>query len=195
MFNIAVLSSGHSRGSNLRAIAEYFRVNNLPVKIAFVIRTVADAPITEVCDEYNLTCHHLSIRDKDKFEAKVKYLTEYHQVHLIALAGFLKCLSSDFIDTVNVPVLNIHPALLPRFGGKGMYGIAVHRAVLAAGDIVSGPSVHIVNSAYDEGEIIAQEKVDVSACHTAEEIASLVLMAEHRLYGRAIWAYLKKLYS
>jgi phosphoribosylglycinamide formyltransferase-1 len=195
LFNIAVLSSGMSRGTNLRAMAKYFKDNNLPVRISFVIRTKCEASITEVCAELNITCHLLSYKNPEQFEEKVLFLCQYHGVHLIALSGFLKKLSPVFIREARVPILNIHPALLPKYGGEGMYGMAVHKVVHESGDKESGATVHLVDTKYDHGKIIAQEKVDISGCNSAEEISVTVIKAEHRLYGKAIWDYLVKLFS
>jgi phosphoribosylglycinamide formyltransferase-1 len=195
VFNIAVLSSGMSRGSNLRAIAKYLKDNNLPVRISFVIRTIAEAPIAEVCDEFNITCHLLQYKNPEQFEEKVLFLCQYHDIHLVALAGFLKKLSPMFLRDVRVPVLNIHPALLPKYGGKGMYGLAVHKAVFEAGEKESGVTVHLVNAQYDNGKTISQVRTDISDCKSPEEIAVKVLKTEHALYGKAIWEYLVKLFS
>lgn len=195
MFNIALLSSGMSRGSNLKAIADYFREHKLPVKIIFVIRTKEDAPIKDVCAELNIACHYLPYKDRQKFEEKVLYLINYHNIHLVALAGFLKMLSPEFIANACVPIFNIHPALLPKYGGKAMYGKTVHQAVFDAGDKASGATVHIVDEVYDNGQIIAQQEIDISQCQSSEEIAKTVLKVEHQLYGKAIWDFLSKLYS
>jgi len=195
MFNLAVLTSGNSRGSNLLAMADYFRLNNLPVKIIFVIRTKDDAPIAEVCHNLNIACHYLPYKNKQKFEEKVLYLLNYHSIHLVALAGFLKLLSPDFIADSGVPILNIHPALLPKYGGKAMYGMKVHEAVFAFQEQVSGATVHLVDDVFDNGQIVAQQEIDISDCDSPEAIAKKVLHVEHQLYGKAIWDYLNKLYS
>jgi folate-dependent phosphoribosylglycinamide formyltransferase PurN len=184
-----------SRGSNLKAMAEYFLQKNLPVKIIFVIRTQAEAPIAEVCDAYNITCHYLPYRGGQEFEEKLMYLLEYHSIHLLALAGFLKKLSAEFISNAGVPILNIHPALLPKYGGKGMYGMAVHQAVYADQEQVSGATIHLVNELYDEGDVLAQLTTDISSCQNTQEVAQAVLKVEHDLYGKTIWSYLQKLYG
>lgn len=195
LFNIAVLTSGLSRGSNLRAMIEYFKINKLPVNISFVVRTKVDAPITLVCDEYDITCHHFEYRKREQFEDKVIYLCQYHGIHIIALAGFLKKLSPMFLREIGIPVLNIHPALLPSFGGEGMYGMNVHRAVFESGDNESGATVHLVDFIYDHGGVIAQQKTNISLCSSAEDVAKVVLDIEHKIYGKTIWEYLVKLYS
>lgn len=184
-----------SRGSNLKAMAEHFKVNNLPVQISFVIRTRKEAPIAQVCAEKGITCHHIAYKNQEQFEENVLYLCHFHGIQLVALSGFLKRLSAFFLRELALPVLNIHPALLPQYGGKKMYGMAVHQAVFDNRETESGATVHLVDPFYDHGQIIAQEKTDISQCHSPEEIADTVLKAEHRLYGRAIWSYLNQLFG
>ncbi|HOQ80442.1 MAG TPA: formyltransferase family protein, partial [Candidatus Cloacimonadota bacterium] len=102
------------------------------------------------------------------------------------LAGFMRKLSEQFLDTINTPLINIHPALLPKYGGKGMYGSNVHNAVFTAGEKISGATVHYVNKNYDEGDIIMQQSVDITDCQSPEEIGKKVLAIEHQIYGAAI---------
>jgi len=137
----------------------------------------------------------LPIKSREQFEEKVLYLCQYHGIHLIALSGFLKKLSPMFIRDVSIPILNIHPALLPKFGGKGMYGMSVHKAVFDAADKESGATVHLVDAKYDHGKIVAQQVVEVSDCKTPAEIADRVLKIEHQLYGKTIWDFLIRLFS
>lgn len=195
MFRIAVLSSGMSRGSNLRAMAEYFKINNLPVHISFAVRTRKAAPIAQVCDEQGITCHFIAYKNQLQFEEKVLYLCQCKGIHLLALSGFLKKLSPMFLRDLAVPAINIHPALLPKYGGQNMYGSAVHEAVYANQENESGATVHLVDAKYDHGKIIAQQKVDISKCRSPEEIAAAVLKVEQQLYGRAVWEFLNKVYS
>ena len=187
---IAVLGSGLSRGSNLCALHNYFTQNKLPVEIALVIFTSKNAPAIQLAKERNLNYQIISVRNMHSFELKVIELCRQKNIELIALAGFLKQLSEDFIRQVQVPILNIHPALLPEFGGKGMYGMAVHQAVFASGDKVSGVTIHLVDSRYDNGKIVAQQKVDISSCKSPEEIACKVLEIEHSLYAPTIFQFL-----
>jgi len=181
-----------SRGSNLKSIHKYFLMNKLPVKIEFVIKTKENAPISAVCKELGVYCVLLPYKNRDYFESNLLNLSKQHKVDLIALSGFLKLLSSDFIDNINLPILNIHPALLPKYGGIGMYGMKVHTAVFEAGEKISGATVHLVDDKYDHGKIIYQQSVDVSECKNPEEIAQNVLSVEHSIYGKSIWVFLKK---
>jgi len=175
-WRLAVLTSGHSRGSNLRALHNYFSSQDKGIRIVFVTVSLPSAPVVDVCGELGLQVHHIPTRNMGSFEE----------------AGFLKRLSSAFIEDVGIPILNIHPALLPKYGGKGMYGERVHKAVFAAGERESGPTVHLVNAMYDQGSILAQRKVDISGCVSPQEIAAEVLRAEHSLYGPTISAFLEK---
>ncbi|HOD17042.1 MAG TPA: phosphoribosylglycinamide formyltransferase [Candidatus Cloacimonadota bacterium] len=195
MFRIGVLTSGQSRGSNLEAMAEYFRAQQLPVQICFVIKTVADAPVQNVCERLNLTCLYLPYRKREEFEEKVLQLVSDNDLHLLVLAGFLKRLSPEFLQKIKLPILNIHPALLPKYGGENMYGMKVHEAVFAAKEKESGVSVHLVDTVYDHGPIIFQKKVDISQCKSPEEIAEKVLAVEHQIYGKAIWDFLTRYYT
>ena len=109
-----------------------------------------------------------------------------HRVTFIALAGFLWLVPPYLVQAFPGRIVNIHPALLPKFGGKGMYGMNVHRAVKAAGEQESGPTIHFVNEHYDEGAIIFQAKTKIDPEDSAEEIAAKVLRLEHEHYPRVI---------
>jgi folate-dependent phosphoribosylglycinamide formyltransferase PurN len=103
------------------------------------------------------------------------------KIDLVVLAGFSKKIPDDFVDKFSDRIINIHPALLPSFGGKGMYGMNVHKAVFDRSCQVSGATVHFVNKIYDDGKIIAQRCVDISEVKSPDEIAEKVLMTEHKL--------------
>ncbi len=104
----------------------------------------------------------------------------------LCLAGFMRILPNEVLKLLPDRVLNIHPALLPKFGGRGMYGHHVHEAVVAAGETESGCTVHLVNEKYDEGPILLQLKVSVDSCDTADEVAAKVLELEHKAYPIAL---------
>ena len=189
-YKIAVFCSGLSRGSNLCALHNYFTQNKLPVEVALVIFTSKNAPAIQLAKERNLNYRIISAYNMQSFETRAIELCRQNNIELIALAGFLKQLSENFIEQVQVPILNIHPALLPEFGGKGMFGMAVHQAVFASGDKVSGVTIHLVDSRYDNGKIVAQQKVDISSCKSPAEIADKVLEIEHSLYAPTIFQFL-----
>ncbi len=188
---IAILTSGMSRGSNFEAIFNYFHKHRLPVSISFVTINREDAPIKERCERLKVPCHFLPTSDLAVFEEQLHALVDAHRIDLIVLAGFMRKLSGEFLKTVGCPVINIHPALLPKYGGKGMYGMAVHQAVFEAREGASGVTVHYVSDEYDAGEIIARKTVSIRQCKTAEEVARKVLKEEHSLYPKTIWSLLR----
>jgi len=177
----------------------------IQVQIAIVIHTKSNSPILDVCSEYGLKPLHIPYVSKQeagegqpvsrnqsglRFEEQLLSTIKEKGLDLIVLAGFMKQLSASFIDKACIPIMNIHPALLPKFGGKGMYGMRVHEKVFASREEYSGATVHLVDPEYDHGRIIAQERVWIADCRSAEEIAARVLKAEHYLYGRAIVSFL-----
>ena len=186
-YRIAVLTSGHSRGSNFVAIYNWLQKEKLPVKIVFVTVSNLQAQIIEKCQELGVKYLHLPTKDMTQFEYELLNFLDAYQVDLIALAGFLKKLSPLFIHQFDKPILNIHPALLPKYGGKGMYGISVHQKVFHNKEKESGATVHLVDENYDAGKIISQTKIDITDCTSPEEIAQRVLKIEHKIYGPAIW--------
>lgn len=107
---------------------------------------------------------------------------------LLVLAGYLRLVPADVVRMMAGRIINVHPALLPRYGGAGMHGARVHRAVLAAGDTESGATVHLVDEEYDRGSILAQARVDVPSGATAERLAAVVLAVEHKLLPAAVRA-------
>ncbi len=179
--DIAVFVSG--RGSNLRAIIEYEKLKDL-VNVVLVISDKVDCGALKIAEEFNIDTAIVG-KSGISFSELTKILDE-KKVGLIVLAGFLKLIPAEFVSHFQSRIINIHPALLPSYGGKGMYGHHVHEAVFNSGDKISGPTVHFVDSEYDRGTIIAQKLVDISNVESAEEIASLVLKAEHQLLPEVI---------
>ena len=178
MLKIAVFVSG--RGSNLKAILDSQKLQDL-ASVTAVISNKIDCPAFEIARDYSINTYYFG-----KANGAVQYskLTEFLtslDIDLIVLAGFLKIIPAELINTFRNRIINIHPALLPAFGGKGMYGMNVHRAVFDSSAKQSGATVHFVNEVYDDGEIIAQRKVDISELKSPEEIAEKVLKIEHDL--------------
>ena len=131
-----------------------------------------------------IPAYHLSSRthpDPAALDAAICEALERHRTDLIVLAGYMKPVGSGTLSRFRGRVLNTHPALLPKFGGKGMYGLHVHRAVLAAGDSKTGASVHVVTDEYDAGPLIAQREVPVEPADTPETLAERVQASERRL--------------
>ncbi|PJA99846.1 MAG: phosphoribosylglycinamide formyltransferase [Ignavibacteriales bacterium CG_4_9_14_3_um_filter_30_11] len=183
MLRLTVFVSG--RGSNLKSILDYFNLNN-KVEIKLIVTDNSLCKALDIAKQNNIPFYCI---DKKNSEQGFEYLIELlknEKVELIVLAGFLKLLSSSFVSNFKQRIINIHPALLPAFGGEGMYGINVHKAVFQSGDKISGATIHFVDETYDTGNIIAQEKVDISECKTPEEIAAKVLTIEHQLLPKVI---------
>jgi len=181
MKNIVILASGS--GTNLQRIIDSIESGDIPnTKIALVVADRDCFALTRA-KNHNIP-NHLIKRGKNFSEDLEKLLPE--NTDLIVLAGFLSILNSDFCEKWNRKIINIHPALLPKFGGKGMWGIHVHNAVIEAGDKQSGASVHFVTSGIDEGEIILQGKFDIDENDTAETIAEKVHQVEYDIFPKAI---------
>ncbi|MBI9032496.1 phosphoribosylglycinamide formyltransferase [bacterium] len=194
-YKIVILTSGKSRGSNFVAIANHLKRKRLPVDISAVIVTSKTAPVIEKCQELSISHYYLSCKDIAVYQQNLKDLVEDKKIDLIVLAGFMKLLESDFISSINIPILNIHPALLPKFGGKGMYGMNVHQAVFSQGERYSGITIHQVNGEYDKGDIIFQKRIRIHRSKSPEIIAHKVLKEEHKHYGRVIYQFLKAYYE
>lgn len=192
-YKIAILSSGKSRGSNFEAIATYLEEKQLPVQIEGLIVTSNKALIIEKAKAHNIPWFYFSSKNMVAYEESLLDWLQLHPIDLIVLAGFMRPLSKSFLVAVVKPILNIHPALLPLYGGKGMFGIHVHEAVFSAKEKVSGATIHLVNECYDEGQILRQEQIDITTCQSAGEIAQRVLSVEHHIYGQTIWEYLQTL--
>ncbi|MBK7867185.1 MAG: phosphoribosylglycinamide formyltransferase [Ignavibacteriales bacterium] len=181
MLNIAVFVSG--RGSNLRAIIENENLKDL-VKVVLVISDKIDCGAFKIAEEFKI---ETAVVGKNGISfSELIIILDNKKTGLIVLAGFLKLIPAEFVKHYEERIINIHPALLPSYGGKGMYGHHVHEAVFQSGDKFSGPTVHFVNSEYDRGAIIAQKYVDISEVKSADEIASLVLKAEHILLPEVV---------
>jgi phosphoribosylglycinamide formyltransferase 1 len=176
--NIAVFVSG--RGSNFRAIIDSPDLREL-IEVKAVFSDKLDCPAFEIAGSYSIPVFSLGNKDGylpyEELDRKLKEL----KVDLIVLAGFLKLIPENIVEEFESRIINIHPALLPSFGGAGMYGMNVHRAVFNSSAKVSGATVHYVDRSFDTGKIIAQKCVDISDVNTPEEIAERVLKAEHAL--------------
>ena len=181
--NIGILAS-HG-GSNMQAIINACKENRIYGVVSVVICNNSNAGAVEKAEKAGIPVYHLSSRnyqvDSDLDEAISIVLKKYN-VNIVALAGYMKKLGPIVLKEYESRILNIHPALLPKHGGNGMYGINVHKSVIASGDKESGATVHLVNENYDEGGIVSQVIVRVSENETPETLAEKVLVEEHRLY-------------
>ena len=172
---VAVLASGG--GTNLQALLDKCR-GPAPARVVLVACNRPDAGALQRARDAGVDTHF--IEDPNDGPALVAVLNRY-QVDLVVLAGYLKLVPVDVVDAFAGRMINIHPALLPSFGGPGMYGMRVHRAVLESGATVSGPSIHLVTAEYDRGPIIAQWPVPVAPGDTEETLQKRVLAVEHQL--------------
>ena len=193
MFKLAVFVSG--RGSNLLSIASEISQGNLNAEIIAVVSNKSDCQAFEYAEKEGI--QKFIVDSKSDYESSVDYPELISQlsklkIDLIVLAGFLKKIPNELIKIYRNKIINIHPALLPSFGGKGMYGMNVHRAVFDSSAKVSGPTVHFVDEIYDNGKIIDQRAVDISGVKTAEEIAEKVLKLEHELLPSVIKLFIEK---
>lgn len=181
MFKIAVFVSG--RGSNLKAILDANSKNYLNIEVAAIVSDKSDCPAIETAKNYSIPAYFVSKVEKSGFlsYSELAQILIEKAVDLIVLAGFLKKIPDEFIDAFPEKIINIHPALLPGFGGPGMYGTHVHAAVFTSSAKVSGATVHFVDKIYDHGKIISQRAVDISDVRSPEEIAARVLRIEHEL--------------
>ncbi len=180
--NVAVLASG--RGSNLQTLLDAFAHPDAPGRVALVVSNVETAGALARAKTANVAT--LVTRTDGQDAAGLLAALRGHGVQVIVLAGWLRKLPAELVRAFPRRILNVHPALLPAFGGPGMYGTHVHAAVLASGARVSGATVHLVDEEYDRGEVLAQWPVPVHAHDTVEHLAARVLAAEHRLLPRVV---------
>jgi phosphoribosylglycinamide formyltransferase-1 len=194
--NVAVFISGG--GSNLQALIDATKAGLLSARIAYVISNRRDA--------FGLQRAAKEGIDTFVFKAK-KYPTperagedllsrlKEHKIDYIALAGYLRLLPEKVVRAYHHRIVNIHPALLPKYGGKGMYGHYVHEAVIANGDTESGVTIHLVDEIYDHGRILEQVRVPVEPDDTPDTLAARVLKQEHKIYPRVLEKLIKRKYS
>jgi phosphoribosylglycinamide formyltransferase-1 len=186
--HIAVFGSG--RGSNFQAILAAMQQGRIPnADIRIVISNNSNAGILEIARANGIRAEHLSEKrfaNTNEFVSHVIATLRSLDVNFIVLAGYMKRVPLQIIHEFRNRIVNIHPALLPKFGGEGMYGMHVHEAVIAAGERFSGASVHIVDEEYDHGEIVLQKTISIDADDTAGTLAAKVLKIEHEIYPEAI---------
>ena len=178
--NIAVFAS-HG-GSDLQAIINGCKNELMNAKVTVVISNNSDSLALQRAKKENIPAYHLSVKkcgDEEKLAKEILNVLSEYAVDMIFLAGYMRMLHISIIEKFQNRIFNIHPALLPKYGGKGMYGMNVHNAVIEGHEIETGVTIHRVNSEYDSGEIVAQTKVPVKADDTAETLAARVLEREH----------------
>lgn len=183
---IAILASGG--GSNADKICAHFHTHPL-IRVELIITNRAEAGVRDVASRHNIPSVYIPKKNWDHEEQVLPILQEAQITHIV-LAGFLLLIPAWLIRNYPRHIINIHPALLPRYGGKGMYGHHVHEAVKASGDLISGITIHEVNEHYDEGNILFQKEVPLLTEDTAADIAHKVLQTEHAYFSRVIESWI-----
>ncbi len=184
MKQIAIFASGN--GSNAKELIHHFNhKNNKVAKISLIITNNSKAGVLEIAKTFNIKTVVLDREEFYNTDSTINILSENH-IDLILLGGFLWLIPQNIIKQYRDRIINIHPALLPKFGGKGMHGMNVHRAVIAAQEKETGITIHFVNEEYDKGEIILQAKCHVEENDTAEDIEHKVQKLEHDYFSKTI---------
>lgn len=188
MVAIAIFASG--TGSNARQIMEHFA--EVPdMRVALVVSNKPDAGVLDIARSHGIPTHLVGRTDFYETEDLLAVLAE-HGVDFIALAGFLWLVPAYLVRAFQGRMVNIHPALLPKYGGKGMYGMRVHEAVRAANEPETGITIHLVNEQYDEGDAVFQARCPVEPTDTPADIARKVLALEHRYFPEVIEKMLRQ---
>lgn len=182
--SVAVFASGG--GSNFQSLLDY-ETEDCAGRIELLITDRPNIGAIDRADRAGIQSQVIPVkgRSPDAVGLETLELLEKNEIHVILLAGYLRLLPPVIVQAYRRLILNIHPALLPSFGGQGMWGHHVHKAVLAAGVSISGPTIHFVDEEYDTGAILAQWPVPVMAGDTPDTLAARVLKVEHLLYPRA----------
>jgi len=185
-------------GTGLQSIIDAAKAGILSARVALVVSSTKKAFGLERAARENIEAFVFRQKDYESPEAAaadlLARLRERH-IDYIALAGYLKLLPAQIVRAYPRRILNIHPALLPKYGGPGMYGHFVHEAVLASGDKETGPSVHLVDEIFDHGKILAQVRIPVRPDDTPETLQARVQAEEHKLYPRVIEQLIKGKYE
>lgn len=187
MKQLAIFASGS--GSNAEAIIHFFRQSQ-EAEVAMILTNRAEAGVRARAERLGVPCYYFSSAEMREGIKPLELLRQA-KVDLIILAGYLCLVTPIYIMEYPDRILNIHPALLPAYGGKGMYGDHVHRAVLAAGEKVSGITIHLVNEHYDQGRHLLQATCPVYLTDTPEGLAGRIHELEHRFFPTTIAQYLR----
>jgi phosphoribosylglycinamide formyltransferase-1 len=181
---IAIFGSG--KGSNAEKLIEYYS-DSSDIEVALIVSNKSNAGILDIAKDAKINTYIISsdegLLDKLKSE----------NIQFIVLAGYLKKISNSLIQQFESKIINIHPALLPKYGGKGMYGIHIHKKVVENEEKESGITVHLVNENYDEGRILFQKALEVKESWDAETLASEILKIEHYWFPRVVEKYICEL--
>jgi phosphoribosylglycinamide formyltransferase-1 len=183
VINAAIFASGE--GTNAENLIIYFK-NDPRIKIKLVITNRDDAGVIKKAEAHKKTVQIISKEALNNYTDQIIEFLRTEKIDLIILAGFLLKIPGKFVRSFPDKIVNIHPALLPNYGGKGMYGMKVHEAVIANKDKESGISIHFVNEEYDKGRLILQEKCAIDATDTPQTLAQKVHQLEYEHFPKAI---------
>jgi len=189
MLTLGLLAS--HRGSNVRAVVEACRGGRLDARPGVVISNNANSGVLEFARASQIPARRIggpSFADEEARDVAILAELQRHEVDLVLLLGYMKLLGPKTTAAFRGRIINTHPALLPQYGGKGMYGALVHEAVLAAGEPETGVTVHLVDDEYDHGEIVAQCRVRVAHDDTVESLSARVLKREHEFLVETLQA-------
>lgn len=187
-YRLGIFASG--RGSNAEKIIEYF-ANSAEISVDLIVTNKKDAKVLDLASKHAIPQFIIASKSTfTKTDSLVQALQERGVTHVI-LAGFLWLIPANLIKAYPDKIINIHPALLPNYGGKGMYGLNVHKAVKANEETQSGITIHLVNERYDEGVHLSQKTCELNPNDSPEDIAQKVLALEHYHYPRVIEEYLQ----
>ena len=190
MKKIAVFASGG--GSNFKSIQKNIELGNIRAQIKLLISNNVSSGALKYAKEKKIDTFIINktrFPNSERGENLLLKKLKMEKIDLICLAGYMKLVSKSIVKEYKDCILNIHPALLPNFGGKGFFGMNVHEAVIDSGAKESGVTIHFVNEKYDKGQIIAQEKIIIKSDYTPELLAREILKIEHVLYPKIIKAF------
>ncbi len=182
VFRIAIFASGN--GTNAEAILNHFK-SHASIKVAFIASNNQQAYVLERAIKHNVSSLFFTKEEFKDSSFIVNRLKEHHITHIV-LAGFMWLVPKYLVAAYPNRIINIHPALLPSYGGKGMYGMNVHEAVKANNEKQTGITIHLVNEKYDDGKVLLQKICSIDQADTAEDIAAKVHQLEHEFYPKQI---------
>lgn len=182
MINIAVFASGS--GTNFQSIVNYF-AGHKDIRVQLLLCNRQEAAVLERAEKAGIP-RIVFTRHELEETSRVSDVLDEHKIHFIVLAGFLLKIPDSILESFPDRIVNIHPALLPKYGGKGMYGMKVHKAVIDSGDSISGITIHMVNEEYDKGSIVSQHSCEVKPDDTPVTLADRIHELEHYWYPRII---------
>ena len=188
MYNLVVFASGN--GSTLQSIIDNINGGKLRAQINLVISDNENAYALERARKSNINTYIIKNKNLNDIDEELIALCANYEIDLIVLAGYLKMIGPKLIG--NYTIINTHPSLLPKYGGKGMYGMNVHKAVVEAKEKFTGPTVHFVNNEYDRGKIISQTKVEILPDDTPEDVSEKVQAIEKIQLNQVLNKFVKK---